>query len=169
MQARLDEVLARAVARTVVGLGFGRDAAAVADDLQRLAAPALSRFAAHPNWPSRLTGHRVPFELSLTLGTRDSCALRYIVDTTDYRRGLDGNLDSYLDPAGVATRADAAGSARVGELIRGHLEGSPQCPTRTDMYAVVGTGYASRGRRQGKLYFGTSWWPIHELLSLIHI
>ncbi len=100
----------------------------------------------HVHWPSYLTAHGIPLELSVAIDERGHASFRYATDRADHRSWLAGNWSRYRDAAVEITGAPVM---TIGKLLTDHLGINP--PTlRSPVYH--GVGYAS-GRRRSSIYF----------------
>jgi hypothetical protein len=148
------ERLARAFGESCVALEIRAAVDGVVEQLTDAFEAPASWFHQHVNWPCALNDSGLPVEFSLKV-EGSVASLRCVVDGTDHRVGVGGNVPGYVDRSlAVAGARTPAQVEQVRTLCTTHLAGVPaHYPSRL----VHGLGYAPDERARGSLYFRTGW------------
>ena len=145
--------LARTMADAAAALGLPVPGPDLERDVDELAGPVLRTYTEHPNWPTRFTAARAPFEFSIAMGAGGH-SFRYAADVTDYRRDLARNWPDYLQAASRAVGVDGGAARTLQRLVGTHLDG---CPGDRRLRMAHGIGHGDDGRRRSTLYFSVNW------------
>ena len=125
----------------------GRDREDILADARFAIREPLTWYLEHVHWPSFLTAHGLPIELSLAIDEKSRPSFRVATDCADHRSWLAGNWSRYLN-AGIEMTGAAAPT--IWQLMTDHLDINP--PTlRSPVYN--GVGYAAGGGRRSSIYF----------------
>ena len=140
--------------KSVVSLGIREHADEVINEVESVVTDPLDCFSKHPHWPSTLTLHGVPVELSIGIKSDKDHSFRYVVDIADYSQGMVSNWNRSFKFAKSITGITSDQYPQLWRLCVKHLNGIPNL-TGSPMYG--GIGYGRFGLKKTELYFFKSW------------
>ncbi|MFQ6125674.1 MAG: prenyltransferase/squalene oxidase repeat-containing protein [Candidatus Heimdallarchaeota archaeon] len=148
------KILTQAIVDSIVSLGIREHADEVFNEIESVVTDPLNLFFKHSHWPSTLTLHGVPVELSIGIKSDKNHSFRYIVDIADYSQGMVSNWTHSLKFAKIITGINTDQYPQLWRLCTRHLNGIPDL-TGSPMYG--GIGYGRFGLKISELYFFKSW------------
>ncbi len=132
----------------------------VVDEVTHLLSEPITWFLTYPNWPSGFNSlGRTPLEISIAIAKNNNYFVRYGVDVTDHRCGIEGNWNRYLKYAKHIIDVDSDHISQLWNLLALHMDGIPTT-VRTPM--LHGVAYGPSGFKRAALYFNTCWLSYSE-------
>ncbi|MFX0208562.1 MAG: prenyltransferase/squalene oxidase repeat-containing protein [Candidatus Hodarchaeota archaeon] len=146
--------LVDAIANSVISLAIREHVDEVINEIESVLLDPLNLFFKYSHWPSTLTFHGVPVELSIGIKNDSNHSFRYVVDIADYSQGMVNNWVRSLRFAKEITGIATDKFPQLWELFTKHMDGIPNL-IGTTVYG--GIGYSCFGLKKAELYFFKNW------------